>query len=143
MKLLVIGGTGGTGRQVVQQALDAGHEVTLLARDPSKVSLQHPHLTVVAADVTDLHLASLTRAIRGHDAVISAIGRGLSFKSEHLIERSVPNILAAMSAAGVKRLSSRRRGAWEMRSRISHSRRGCSSARCCAASMPTSRSAKR
>ena len=104
MKLLVIGGTGGTGRQVVQQALDAGHEVTLLARDPSKVSLQHAHLRVVVGDVTDSDLTSLTEATRGHDAVISAIGRGLSFKSEHLIERSVPNILKAMSAAGVKRL---------------------------------------
>jgi putative NADH-flavin reductase len=43
-------------------------------------------------------------AMRGQDAVISALGRGLSFKSEHLIERSVPGILSAMKTAGVRRL---------------------------------------
>jgi putative NADH-flavin reductase len=36
--------------------------------------------------------------------VASAIGRGMSFKSEHLIERSVPGILVAMQTQGIKRL---------------------------------------
>jgi len=102
MKLLVLGGTGGTGRHVVEQALEGGHEVTVFARDPAKVGTQHARLRVVQGDVSDL--AALTSAARGQDAVISAIGRGLSFKSEHLIERSVPNIIKAMDAAGVKRL---------------------------------------
>jgi len=102
MKLLVLGGTGGTGQHVVKQALDAGHEVTVFARDPVKVTGEHARLRVVRGDVTDA--ASLTAAARGQDAVISAIGRGQSFKSEHLIARSVPSILAAMEAAGVRRL---------------------------------------
>ena len=102
MKLLVLGGTGGTGQQVVKQALDAGHEVTVLARDPAKVTGEHARLRVVRGDVTDV--AALSAAARGQDAVISAIGRGQSFKSEHLIARSVPSILAAMEAAGVRRL---------------------------------------
>jgi putative NADH-flavin reductase len=102
MKLLVLGGTGGTGRHIVQQALGAGHEVTVFARDPTKVGTHHAQLRVVNGDVTAL--AALTQAIQGQDAVISAIGRGLSFKSENLMERSVPVILNAMETAGVSRL---------------------------------------
>ena len=102
MKLLVLGGTGGTGRQVVQQALDAGHDITLFARDPSKVTIQHARLQVAAGDVTDG--AALTAAIRGTDAVISAVGRGLTFKSDGLIARSTPVILQSMTTAGIRRL---------------------------------------
>lgn len=102
MKMLVLGGTGGTGRAIVQQALDAGHDVTLLARDPSKVTTPHADLHVVPGDVTDA--SALAGAMRGQDVVVSAVGRGLSFKSERLMARCVPNILEAMTAAGVRRL---------------------------------------
>jgi putative NADH-flavin reductase len=103
MKLCILGGTGGTGKQIVAQALATGHEVTVLARDRAKVGPDHPRLRVI---VGDLHNGGtvLADAMRGHDAVISAIGRGYSFKSEHLIERTVPVIIGAMKAAGVRRL---------------------------------------
>lgn len=102
MKLIVLGATGRTGRQIVSQALAAGHAVTALARDRAKVGHEHERLRVIAADVQDR--AALEARVRGHDAVISAIGRGDSFTSEHLIERSVPGIIAAMQAADVRRL---------------------------------------
>ena len=102
MKLLVLGGTGGTGRQVVDQALAAGHEVTVLARDRARVGVQDERLRVVDGEVKNL--AVLTGAMRGQDAVISAIGRGKSFKSENLIAESVPGIIEAMRATGVTRL---------------------------------------
>ena len=51
MKLTIFGATGGTGAQVMQQALAAGHSVTILARDPAKVATQNPRLTVVAGNV--------------------------------------------------------------------------------------------
>lgn len=103
MKLLILGGSGGTGRQVVGQALDAGHEVTVVTREPGKVTLRHPHLRVVSGDTT-AGGAALTGAARSQDAVVSAIGRGKTFKSDRLIQRSVPAILGAMQAAGVRRL---------------------------------------
>ena len=102
MKLLVLGATGGTGQQVVTQALDAGYDVTALARTPGKVTLHHPHLRVLEGGLADA--AALADAMRSQDAVISAIGRGKTFKSDHLIERSVPAVLAAMQNAGVRRL---------------------------------------
>jgi putative NADH-flavin reductase len=102
VKLLVLGATGGTGQQIVAQALEAGHDVTVFARNPSKLP-HHPRLTGVTGDTT-AGSAPMTAAMRGHDAVISAIGRGKTFKSDRLIERSVPGILGAMQASGVRRL---------------------------------------
>ena len=42
MKILVVGATGGTGKHVVGQALEAGHDVTLFPRDPAKIGREHP-----------------------------------------------------------------------------------------------------
>lgn len=103
MKLLVLGATGGTGRQVVAQALDAGHDMTVFIRNRAKLGVQQPRLRFLDGDVTG-DRAALGEAMRGQDAVVSALGRGYSFKSEQLIQRSVPGILSAMHASGVRRL---------------------------------------
>jgi len=102
VKLLILGATGRLGRQLVTQALEKGHDITILARDRSKVDLQHERLRVVEGDARNT--AALSDAMRGQDAVISALGRGLSFKSEHLMEQSVPGILATMQTHGIRRL---------------------------------------
>ena len=86
----------------MDQALTAGHEVTVLARDRARVGVQDARLRVVDGEVKNI--AVLTGAMRGQDAVISAIGRGKSFKSENLIAESVPAILAAMQSHDIKRL---------------------------------------
>jgi putative NADH-flavin reductase len=101
--VLVLGPSGGTGQQVVAQALEAGHRVTAIARAQSKISLQHPNLHLVIGSVTD-DGATLADAMRGQEAVISALGRGGSLKSDGLIQRSVPAILSAMHTSGVRRL---------------------------------------
>jgi putative NADH-flavin reductase len=102
VKLLVLGATGGTGKQIVSQALQAGHEVTVFARDRARVGADHPRRRVILGDLHDG--AALADAMRGQDAVISALGRGYSFKSERLMERSVPVLISAMRSAGVRRL---------------------------------------
>jgi putative NADH-flavin reductase len=102
MKLLILGATGGTGQQLVSQALEAGHEVTVFARDGAKARRDHDRLRVIQGDLFDR--AALAAAMRGHDVVISALGRGYTFRSAQLMERCVPGILAAMAAAGLRRL---------------------------------------
>ena len=52
MKLTVFGATCGVGREVVTQALDAGHHVTTYVRNPAKLDLTHPELTVTAGETT-------------------------------------------------------------------------------------------
>src|SRR5262249_47161991 len=72
MKVLVFGATGGTGRQIVRQALEQGHVVTAFARDPGKIRLVHNNLRVVRGDT--LEPAAIETAVAGQDAVMSALG---------------------------------------------------------------------
>ncbi|MEK0099976.1 NAD(P)H-binding protein [Streptomyces sp. A475] len=75
MRVTVFGATGGIGRHVVQQLLDAGHHVTALVRSPAKISLAHPGLTLITGQLSDR--TALTQAVTGADAVISALGPSL------------------------------------------------------------------
>ena len=75
MKLLILGATGLTGRQLVRQALDAGHSVAALVRDPRKVT---DSIEVVQGDATNS--SAVAGAVRGRDAVLSALGTSKSFK---------------------------------------------------------------
>ena len=102
-RLLILGATGGTGRHVVTQALDAGNDVTAYVRDPAKLPLKHERLRVVVGPIAD-DAMPLREAMSGQQAVISTLGRGLSLQSEHLLERCVPPMLSAMKAHGVGRL---------------------------------------
>lgn len=72
MRLLVIGGTGGTGQAITRAALAAGHEVTALVRVETKAREILPGATLVEGDVRDRE--ALLRALSGCDAVISALG---------------------------------------------------------------------
>lgn len=101
MKVIIFGSTGATGQQVVKQALEQGHDVTAFARSPEKFDQTHEKLQVLKGDVLDF--ASVEGAIRGHDAVLCAIGRPPSDKS-NLRANGTKNIIRAMEKTGVKRL---------------------------------------
>ena len=98
MKLLVFGATGGTGQQIVAQALAQGHAVTAFARRPEAVTIQHDNLTVVQGDITDA--AAVAGAVAGHDVVLSALGtRG----GPAVLPEGTRHILAAIAQAGISR----------------------------------------
>src|SRR5262245_46147463 len=71
-RVLIVGATGGTGRQLVSQALGRGFHVTALVRKPAAFQLEHPRLRVLVGDVLDP--ISLKPAMAGQHAVISALG---------------------------------------------------------------------
>ena len=73
MKFTVFGATGGIGREVVRQALAAGHQVTAVVRDPARLGVTDAGLEVVRADLTDPQ--PLRTAVAGRDAVLSGLGR--------------------------------------------------------------------
>jgi putative NADH-flavin reductase len=103
-RILVLGATGGTGRQVVNQALAQGHEVTAFIRRPERLPSQWAErLRVVVGDVTG-DTEPLAEAARNQEAVISALGTGKSLRSGGLITRSMPNIILAMEWHSVARL---------------------------------------
>jgi putative NADH-flavin reductase len=100
-RLLIVGATGGTGRQLVAQALERGHTVTALVRNPSSLDVQHPQLTVVQGDVLDY--ASIDGAVRGQEAVLSALGHSKYLYPTRILSDGTRNILRAMEAHGVSR----------------------------------------
>jgi putative NADH-flavin reductase len=100
-RVLIVGATGGTGRQLVAQALERGHSVTAFARDPSKLHVQHPQLTILQGDVLDY--ASVETAVRGHDAVLSALGHKRFFYPTRILSEGTRNIVRAMEAHTVPR----------------------------------------
>jgi Putative NADH-flavin reductase len=102
-RILVLGATGRTGQQVVAQALEQGHAVTVFVRDPARLNAASERLAVVIGDVTR-DSAALVEAVRDTDAVISALGVGDALKAHGLIAGAVPTIVAAMQTVGVRRL---------------------------------------
>ena len=102
MKLTVFGATGGVGREVVSQALDAGHDVRAYVRNPAELDLTHPNLTVDAGELTDRE--AVQRAVHGADAVISALGPSLDRKATGMpLVEGTRTIVDAMCAEGVER----------------------------------------
>lgn len=100
-KIIVCGAAGGTGIEIVKQALYMGYLVTALVRHPEKISLVDPHLVVKQGDVTDVH--SIGEAMKGQDVVISAIGNR-STKPTTLYSDGIGNILTAMRQNDLQRL---------------------------------------
>lgn len=102
VRVLIIGATGGTGRQMVARALELGHEVTAFVRDPSKLGVEHPRLTAVRGDVLDY--GSVEAAVRGQDAVLSALGHRRYFVPTRILSEGTRNVLRAMETHRVPRL---------------------------------------
>ncbi|MFZ3469521.1 NAD(P)-dependent oxidoreductase [Streptomyces sp. 4.24] len=107
MRITVFGATGGIGHEVVRQALEAGHEVSAVVRDPARLAVaDHERLRVtVVRDLTDED--ALVPLLAGQDAVVSALGPA-SNKQARLTPVAGPalrSIVSAMDRAGVSRLS--------------------------------------
>ena len=100
MKLIIFGSTGCTGRQVVTQALEQGHDVTAFARSPEKLDQKHEKLQVIKGNVLDF--ASVERAIQGQDVVLCTLGLPPMDKS-NLRANGTKNIIRAMEKTGAKR----------------------------------------
>src|SRR6266705_697284 len=102
MKLFVIGATGRTGREVVQQALTRGHEVTAFVRSPESIGVKNERLTVLKGNAIDEK--QLFDAMQNHDAVVSTLGPRHVFKPTSMLHDSALAATRAMKRAGVKRL---------------------------------------
>jgi putative NADH-flavin reductase len=92
MKVALIGASGNIGSQILSELRSRGHEVTAIARNPEKIAAA-AGVKPVRADVGEAN--ALAAALRGHDAVISAV-RFRNFDPTTL--------LSAMKTSGVKRL---------------------------------------
>ena len=103
MQIAVLGATGRTGRHVVGQALQRGHRVAAVARQPEALEMRDQAVTLVAADV--LEPDGLADALGGCDAVVSALGVGTSRAPTRLYSEGISNALKAMKAASIDRIA--------------------------------------
>lgn len=100
MRLTIVAATGGIGRQALDQALAAGHDVTAVARDPSKLPT---NVRAVAVDLSAPDRDSLESSVRGADAVLSGLGprrrtdAGIASKGTHAV-------IEAMRVTGARRI---------------------------------------
>ncbi len=100
-RIIVFGATGGTGKELVMQALEQGYEVTAVVRNPDTFTMQHPHLTISKGDV--LQPITFEYKLQSADAVISCLGAA-GTKPTTLYSDGIMNIITAMQKGKVKRL---------------------------------------
>ena len=100
MRVAIFGASGKTGTLLTERCLAAGYDVTVLLRSPPKFALRD-RVRVVQGSVFDAD--AVRRTVEGAEVVLSALG-ARSLKNEGVLERGVPLIVAAMRAAGVRRI---------------------------------------
>ena len=104
MRLTVFAATGGVGRQILEQAVTAGHDVTAVVRSPQKLSEYAETVRVVTADLANPDPTALKAAVNGADAVLSGLGPRSQAEAGVATE-GTRAMVAAMMAAGVRRLA--------------------------------------
>jgi uncharacterized protein YbjT (DUF2867 family) len=102
MKLTIFAATGGIGRQVLEQALDAGHDVTAAVRNPKKLP-RDEEVRIVTADLAAPDSAVLESAVAGAEAVLSGLG-ARSNSEVGVAWQGTRAIVGAMQATNVRRL---------------------------------------
>jgi putative NADH-flavin reductase len=104
MKLTIFAATGGIGRQILEQAIDAGHDITAVVRNPQKLPAElSGQVRVVTADLAAPDPAMLKSAVAGADAVLSGLG-ATSNSEAGVAAQGTRAIAAAMKAAGARRI---------------------------------------
>jgi nucleoside-diphosphate-sugar epimerase len=104
--VLLLGGTGRTGRRVLEQLLGRGVSVRAIVRSTSRLpegAGGNPHLTVIVADLLSLGDDELRRHVAGCDAVVSCLGHTISLKGifgspRNLVERAIAGVCGAVKA---------------------------------------------
>jgi putative NADH-flavin reductase len=102
LKILIIGASGKTGQELVNQGLRRGNKITALVRNPSKFKLNAPNLRVVKGNVLDER--SLDHAVQGQDAVLSALGHKKFIVPSSTLSEGTKNLIRSMTKHRVERL---------------------------------------
>lgn len=101
MKIAIFGATGGTGKELIKQALEKGYEITALVRDPQKLSFNDKRVNIIKGDVLDKD--DVLKTIQGNDAVLVALGVKPPSKAR-VVGPGTKNIIESMETHNIKRL---------------------------------------
>ena len=94
MKLLILGGSRGIGKALLESSIKRGLDVTVLARFPKKIDMDDSQVNLIKGDV--LNREDLKSALHGQDVVCSCIGVPITFKPVSLFSRAAENIVDVM-----------------------------------------------
>lgn len=101
MRISIFGGTGGTGLELIKQALQVGHHVKALLRTPSKLKIQDENLEIVEGNV--LNKEDVDKIVGNTELILSALGvTGLG--STTLYSDSITNIISAAESKNITRI---------------------------------------
>jgi putative NADH-flavin reductase len=100
--IALFGGTGRTGSRVLALALDRGWGVNAMARNPEKLTLTHPGLTVIKGELSDEE--ALARTLEGAHAAVIALGTGTDLQTTHVLSEGTAQIVRAVQKTAIKRV---------------------------------------
>ena len=101
MKIAIFGASGWIGGAVLREALERGHTVSAVVRDPARLQLAHERLAVVTGDADDPE--KVAAVVRGHEAVIASVG-GRRQQRHEVVPAAARALLEGLARAGVRRL---------------------------------------
>jgi len=90
MKIAIIGATRGIGFALTQQALEDGHEITVLVREPIRMTINHPNLHIIQGDA--LNPESVAKVVKGQDVICDCLGTKNVTKPQIMFSTSAENI---------------------------------------------------
>jgi uncharacterized protein YbjT (DUF2867 family) len=102
MRLAIFGATGGTGLEVTRQALEKGHSVRVLVRNPNRMPLTNANMRIVLGNALDHE--SVTKTILGADAVLNCLGQRNLLRNTRVVSVGTHLIMGVMKEQGVRRL---------------------------------------
>ncbi len=100
-KIIVLGASGGTGKLVTKQALQAGYQVTVVLRNPNAFDLEHQNLEIIKGDV--FQLSTFENALKDKDVVVSCLGIQKR-EPTTVYSDGITNIIKAMQTNNVNRI---------------------------------------
>lgn len=105
IKILLFGASGGTGKQIVQQALEKNYELSIFVRNTASVTGLEKRVHIISGNI--INKDQVSQAVKGNTIVISALGNkfpGSLFKQNDTISNGISNILNAMNKYSIKRI---------------------------------------
>lgn len=102
MRLAIFGATGGTGLELARQALDHGHSIRVLVRNPNRMPLVNANMRVVLGNVLDRE--SVNKTLLGSDAVLSCLGQRNLLRNTRVVSEGTKLVVAMMKQHGLRRL---------------------------------------
>lgn len=104
MRIALFGAGGVIGRRILDEALRRGHQLTAVVRDPKRFSRPDERVAVSQGDVLDA--ATVAAVVRGHDAVVSAVGPAHTADARpQMLVDAARALIAGLLRAGVSRLA--------------------------------------